>query len=70
VNAGTPFVVIADAHDWLLLFFESDTRARHAGSVKLGKISALCLIVFDPQVNAVLRRDLLLEREKEVPLNT
>src|SRR5712691_4387040 len=55
VNAGTPFVVIAKAHDWLLRFFHADGWTRHDWIIKLSHVSTFCFVVLDLQISGVLR---------------
>src|SRR2546427_10780313 len=62
VNPWTPFVMIAKACDWLLRFFDAKTRISRAGIEILEKIATFCFVVPDLQINCVLWRDLLLER--------
>src|SRR6266568_7734696 len=59
--------MVAQTHDGFLGFLETNVRTRQGGIVVLGQISESGLIVTDPHVSAVLRRELQLQLQLEPP---
>ena len=68
MHARAPFVMIAQAHNRLLLFMKPKARVRLRLIEILCQIPAASVIVRYFQVNTILRGDLLFCPEQELPL--